>query len=378
MTLSATGRRAVVSGFAETRELGIEAVAASLTEQPMPDPASLAATDIVVEVESACVSYIDLLMLTGQYHHRPPLPYTPGLEYAGTVRWVGKEVPPSAPRPGERVMSDYLLTGPRSAGKHQSWGGWATYAVAPHDALRRVPDNLSADAACNLLLNVETAHFAFVTRAHLQPGETVLITGATGAAGLAAIQVAKLLGAGKVIAVGRGAQRLEAATRQGADHVIDLHPLRPGDPAGLRERVRELTNGRGADVLFDTVGGQWLMDAARSLAFLGRLVIIGWAANTGVSSAGGRGGSLAPDQLPTNLIQIKGLTVLGSPMVIAGQRDPASRAARLAAIDQWMRAGLLTPIVSQRFPLNSVKQAMLARLNAQVIGGCVVHPNSTV
>jgi NADPH2:quinone reductase len=120
------------------------------------------------------------------------------------------------------------------------------------------------------------------------------------------------------------------------------------------------------------------MDAARSLAFLGRLVIIGWAANTGVSSAGGRGGSLAPDQLPTNLIQIKGLTVLGSPMVIAGQRDPASRAPRLAAIDQWMHAGLLTPVVSQRFPLNSVKQAMLARLNAQVIGGCVVHPNSTV
>ena len=106
MTSSAAGRRAVVSRFSESRELGIEAVSASLTEQPMPDPASLAATDIVVEVESACVSYIDLLMLTGQYHHRPPLPYTPGLEYAGTVRWVGKEVPPSAPRPGERVMSD--------------------------------------------------------------------------------------------------------------------------------------------------------------------------------------------------------------------------------------------------------------------------------
>ena len=366
-----------MSRFSETRELGIEAVAASLVEQPMPDPASLAAADVVVEVESASVSYIDLMMLTGQYHHRPPLPFTPGLEYAGTVRWVGAAVPSSAPQPGERVMSDYLLTGPRSAGRHQAWGGWARYAVAPHEALRRLPDALTADEACNLLLNAETAHFAFVTRAHLQPGETVLITGATGAAGLAAIQVAKLLGAGRVIATGRGAARLAAATRQGADHVIDLHGLTPGDPAGLRERVRELTDGRGADVLFDTVGGEWLMDAARSLAFLGRMVIIGWAANTGVSSAGGRGGSLAPDQLPTNLIQIKGLTVLGSPMVIAGQRDPASRAPRLAAIDQWMHAGLLTPVVSQQFPLTSVKQAMLARLNAQVIGGCVVRPSST-
>ncbi|MBK8767337.1 MAG: alcohol dehydrogenase catalytic domain-containing protein [Burkholderiaceae bacterium] len=99
MALPATGRRALVSGFAETRELGIEAVAASLTEQPMPDPASLAATDILVEVESACVSYIDLLMLTGQYHHRPPLPYTPGLEYAGTVRWVCEGGPLERPSP---------------------------------------------------------------------------------------------------------------------------------------------------------------------------------------------------------------------------------------------------------------------------------------
>ncbi|HPU54264.1 MAG TPA: zinc-binding dehydrogenase, partial [Burkholderiaceae bacterium] len=336
----------------------------------------LAPTDIVVEVESANVSYIDLLMLTGQYHHRPPLPYTPGLEYAGTVRWVGADVPSTAPQPGDRVMSDYLLTGPRSAGRHQTWGGWASYAVAPHAALLRVPEGLGADEACNLLLNVETAHFAFVTRAHLQRGETVLITGATGAAGLAAIRVAKLLGAGRVIATGRGAARLEAATRQGADHVIDLLGLAPGDPNGLRERVREATDGRGADVLFDTVGGEWLMDAVRSLAFMGRMVVIGWAANTGVASPGGRGGSLAPDQLPTNLIQIKGLTVLGSPMVIAGQRDPSARAPRLAAIQHWMREGLLRPVVGRRFPLSSLREAMSARLGGNVIGGCVVHPGA--
>lgn len=370
------GLRAVVSRFAETREEAV-ATGVALVEQAPPDPASLAPADVVVEVESACVAYIDLLMLTGQYHHRPPLPYTPGLEYAGIVRWVGADVPASAPQPGERVMNDYLLTGPRSAGQHQAWGGWARYTVAPHDALLRVPAGLSPDAACNLLLNVETAHFAFVTRANLQPGETVLVTGATGAAGLAAIQVAKLLGAGRVIAVGRGLQRLEPAMRQGADHVIDLRAITPGDRHGLREHVRNVTNGRGADVLFDTVGGEWLLDALRSLAFGGRMVIVGWAGNSDVAAGGGRGGSLQPDLLPTNLIQIKGLAVMGSPMVISGQRDPAGRAKRLGAIAEWMRQGALTPVVTQRFPLAALQDAMSARLAGGVVGGCVVRPGET-
>ena len=372
MPAMSDGVHAVVSAFAETRE---EAIAGGviLVPQQAPDPAQLAPTDVIIEVESACVAYIDLTMLTGQYHHRPPLPYTPGLEYAGTVRWVGEGVPASAPQAGERVLSDYLLTGPRSAGSHQAWGGWARYAVAPCNALRRIPDGMPADAACNLLLNVETAHFAFVTRANLQPGETVLVTGATGAAGLAAIQVAKLLGAGPVIAVGRGTQRLAAATRQGADAVIDLLEIAPGAKDGLKERVRAVTGGHGADVLFDTVGGEWLVDALRSLAFGARMLVVGWAGNTGVAAGGGRGGSLKPDLVPTNLVQIKGLSVMGSPMVITGQRDPASRAARLRAIEQWVAAGVLTPVVCASFPMSSLKEAMAARLGG-VVGGCVVRP----
>ena len=132
--------------------------------------------------------------------------------------------------------------------------------------------------------------------------------------------------------------------------------------------------GRGADVLFDTVGGEWLLDGLRSLAFNGRMIVVGWAANTGVAAGGGRGGSLSPDQVPTNLIQIKGLTVMGSPMVITGQRDPRGRAVRLAAIDKWVADGVLTPVVSASYPMSALKEAMAARLAGGIVGGCVVRP----
>jgi NADPH2:quinone reductase len=366
----APGLQARVTAFAESREAAVEGGIA-LMPQPVPDVAALARGDVLVEVDSACVAYIDLLMASGQYHHRPPLPYTPGLEYAGTVRWVGAGV--KHLRAGDRVMNDYQLAGPRSAGAHAQWGGWASYAVAPQSALIAIPDALSADAACYLLLNYETAHFAFVTRARLQKGESVLVTGATGAAGLAAIQVAKILGAGTVIATGRGLERLAAAKAQGADHLIDLTAF--GEQReGLRDAVKAATAGQGADVLFDTVGGEWAVQALRCLAFGGRMVIIGWAANTGVAAGGGRGGSLAPDRLPTNLIQIKSLSVLGSPMVIAGQRDPAGRAARLADLTAWMREGRLTPVVSAHHRLADLREAMTARLAGGIIGGCAVRP----
>jgi NADPH:quinone reductase len=341
----------------------------AIAVQPVPDVSVLAPDDVLVEVESACVAYIDLLMASGQYHHKPPLPYVPGLEYTGVVRWVGDAV--TTLQAGDRAMNDYLLAGPRSAGGHQAWGGWATYAVAPAHALLAIPPSLSSDEACNTLLNYETAHFGLLERARLRPGETVLITGATGAAGLAAIQTAKILGASRVVATGRGLARLEAAKAQGADHVIDLTAFGEA-PQGLRDAVKAATNGHGADVLFDTVGGDWAVEALRCLAFGGRMVIIGWAANTGVAAGGGRGGSLAPDRLPTNLIQIKGLSVLGSPMVITGQRDPAGRARRLAEITAWIKEGRVTPVVGARYRFEQLQDAMQARLQGAFIGGCAL------
>jgi len=361
--------RATVSSFAATREDGV-ASGVSLQAFPLDAAGPPGAGEVLVQVESAAVTYIDLLMLGGQYHHRPPLPYTPGIEYAGVVEAVGSGV--HAWRPGDRVMNDFMATGPRSKGAHQAWGGWSRYTMAPAEALLRVPDTMSFDTACNLLLNYETAVFALEQRARLEPGESVLVTGATGAAGLAAVQVAKLLGAGTVIATGRGDDRLRHARRLGADHTIDLLSLPQPDDKALRDALRQLT-GRGADVVFDPVGGDWLAPVLRALDFGGRLVIIGWAANTQAAKGRGGGGSVSPDLLPTNLVQLKGLTVLGSPMAVMTERYPHLRRARLQRLADWMEQGLLTPVVTQSFPLSQLEAAMKARLSG-VVGGCVVRP----
>lgn len=361
--------RATVSAFAQSREDG---VASSVVLDNSTDPAGLVlgAGDVLVEVKSAAVTYIDLLMLSGQYHHKPPLPYTPGIEYAGVVHAVGSAV--TTWRPGDRVSNDFMRTGPRSTGGHQRWGGWARFAVAPADTLMRVPESMSFDMACNLLLNYETAVFAFNERVRLTAGETVLVTGATGAAGLAAVQVAKLLGAGTVIATGRGQERLATARQMGANHTIDLLSLPQPREKALRDALHALT-GRGADVLFDPVGGEWLVPSLRALDFGGRMAIIGWAANTGVAHGAGAGGSVSPDQLPTNLVQLKGLTVMGSPLAVMSQRNPQGRARRLEQIAGWMQQGVLTPVVTRSFALTEIHAAMQARL-AGVVGGCVVRP----
>jgi len=167
--------RAVVTELAETPPEAIERIAL----EPMPpiDLAALSPRDVVVQVKSASVGWVDLIMTSGQYQHLPKPPYTPGLEYAGVIAWLGPEAnAPGQPElaVGQEVLVDPFLAGPRTAGDYQRWGGWATYAVAPREAILRVPGALSLDAACNLLGNYETAYHCLVTRGRLQPGETVL------------------------------------------------------------------------------------------------------------------------------------------------------------------------------------------------------------
>src|SRR5262249_10524575 len=159
-----------------------------------PDVAQLGARDVVVAIRSASVGWVDLLMTSGQYQHMAKPPYVPGLEYAGIVAWKGPDAG-DAIAIGDRVLVDGFLVGPRSLGPYQAYGGFASYGVAPAQAIHPIPGDLSFDEATNLLGNYETAYHALVTRAHLKPGETVLIHGASGSTGLAAVQVAKLLGA---------------------------------------------------------------------------------------------------------------------------------------------------------------------------------------
>jgi len=366
------GRRVIVSAFGETP---LEAIAqhASLEPMPAPDPASLGANDVIVEIKSASVGWVDLLMTSGQYQHMARPPYCPGLEYAGVVAWRG---PAAAEKfvPGDAVMVDGLLAGPRSLGNYQAWGGFASYAVAPAEALLRIPGALSFDEACNLLGNYETAYHCLVARGRLQAGETVLIHGASGSTGLAAVQVAKLLGA-TVIATGRSESKLGQVKALGADHVIAL--AKSGGEAGLRsfrEEVKALTGGRGADVVYDGVGGEISLESLRAVAFGARYLIVGWAATPFVAAGKGQRGAPNANVLPTNLIMMKGLDVLGCPTVISTVQDPSLRPPRLAQVLRWAESGAIRPHVSHTFPLERFQDAMRAKWSGEITGGCVLHP----
>ena len=143
----------------------------------------------------------------------------------------------------------------------------------------------------------------------------------------------------------------------------------------FRDDVKAATNGRGAQVVYDTVGGAVSLECMRSLAFGGRHVIVGWAGNTKVAPGGGRRGSATPEMLPTNIMQMKGLVVMGSPMVIASAQDPTLRPARQAQVLEWARQGHLKPWVSHVFPLSEYRRALTAKLTGEVIGGCVLRPH---
>ncbi len=209
--MQALGQRVVIQAFGETP---LDAIEHQLVfeDQPQPDPATLGPRDVLIAVESCQVGWVDLLMTSGQYQHMAAPPYTPGLEYAGRVIAVGREV--TTPKLGDRVLADGLLTGPRSLGPYQRWGGFASYAVAPAEAALPLPNDWTFDQGCNLLGNYETAYHCLITRGRLQAGETVLILGASGSTGLAAVHVAKLVGA-TVIAVGRSPAKLDQVRAQG-------------------------------------------------------------------------------------------------------------------------------------------------------------------
>jgi NADPH2:quinone reductase len=229
--------------------------------------------------------------------------------------------------------------------------------LAPASAILAIPGDLDFDQAANLLGSYETAYHCLVTRGKLQAGENVLIHGASGATGLAAVHIAKLLGA-TVIATSRSEAKREVIRQQGADHVLPH--------TGFRDAVRDLG---GAHVVYDGVGGDISLETLRCVRFGARYLVVGWAATPFAGKA--------PNALPTNLILIKGLDVLGCPMIIATLQDPSLRPPRLRQVLSWAANGQIRPIVSHTFPLREVRAALLARWEGEVIGGCALHPSDS-
>ena len=339
--------------------------------QPPPDPAALAADDVVVAVRSAAVGWVDLLMTSGQYQHVPEPPYTPGLEYAGVVAQLGERV--RGLRVGDRVLADGLLTGPRSLGAHRREGGFASWAVAPAEALVPIPGSLSFDEAACLLGGYETAYHCLLHRGRLAAGETILIHGATGTTGLAAVHLAKLQGA-TVIAAGRSMEKLAALADEGADHVV-VTVDEDGAPRRFRDDVKALTEGgRGVDVVYDPVGGPISLESLRCVRFGARFLVVGWAATPFVARGKGRRGAPNANVLPTNLILMKSLDVLGCPAAISAHKDPALRAARRAKILEWADEGRIRPRVSATYALQDVREALRAKWESRVVGNVVLRP----
>ncbi|MDJ0608026.1 MAG: NADPH:quinone oxidoreductase family protein [Kiloniellales bacterium] len=301
-------------------------------DAPVPGPG-----EVLVAVEAAGVNFADTLMTAGKYQEKPPFPFSPGLEMAGAVAAVGAGV--TRVRPGQRVMA------------LADWGCFAEQALAREADVFPLPDGVDPAVAAGFPITYGTAHGALVWRAGLEPGETLLVHGAAGGTGLAAVEVGKALGA-TVIATAGGPDKLAVAEAHGADHLIDYRQ------EDIRERVKALTGGRGADVVFDPVGGKVFEASLRCVPWGGRLLVIGFAA-----------GDLP--QIPANIVLVKNLSVLGFYWGSYRRKAPDLVAAQFRDLFAWLQEGKLRPRVSETFDLAEAAAA-LELLSARKATGKVV------
>jgi NADPH2:quinone reductase len=301
---------------------GPQALKLEDTDEPAPGP-----LDVVIAVEAISLQLADLATLAGERPPRPKPPFTPGLEVAGRIIALGEHM-------GEQAQGPEL--GSRVAG-YVPWGGLAERVATRWDACVAIPDALTAAQAAALPFAYGGALVALDTKAGLKEGQTVLVLGAGGPLGLAAVAVAKALGA-TVIAAANGAARLTHAKEMGADHVLDAGLV------SVATAVEEQTAGRGADVVFDPVGGDVSVQALQALATEGRYVLAGF--------AGGR-----PTPLDAGQLFARGGTVLSANTVLAMQRDPAAAGEALARVVAWVEQGVFAPRIAAQFAFADVQHA---------------------
>lgn len=277
---------------------------------------------VAVDVHAAGAGFVDVLMSRGEYQIVPPLPFVPGIEFAGVVRTAPAG---SGVEAGQRVAASTL------------GGAFAEVALAPAILTFPLPDGMSFEQGAALVVNYQTAHLGLVRRGRLAKGETVLIHGAAGGVGTAAIQVARALG-GHTIAVATGAAKLDAARAAGADEAIDA----AGDWVAA---VRELTGGRGADVVVDPVGGERFALSLKCLAPEGRLLVIGFAS-----------GEIP--EVKVNRLLLRHHDVIGVNWGGFVPVDPSVVATAAADLDRWFAAGLIDPPIGARYPLAQGAEAL--------------------
>lgn len=372
------GMQALVTEYGSDQRDAIDRCVVLKPQLP-PLRSELRPEDVVVAVEATEVVWTDTVMATGQYQHQAKTPYSPGMTYAGRVAWMGDSARTKRLQVGDRVAIAGNA-GPRTSGRYQRWGGCATYAVAPVSAVRRVPQRWSmAESACYMYA-YGTAHYCIVECANLQAGETILVQGATGGVGWPAVRLAKMLGA-TVIAATRNPAKVDFLKKLGADHVVQVADA-DGKPRRFRDDVKKLTGGRGVNVVYDGVGGDEItVESMRSCCFGARFLIVGWAATPNVAKGRGQGrgqGAPNPNRVPTNLIMMKGLRIIGCPAAISTQQPggPQMLARRIRDIEAWAADGRLPPPpIATSYELQDVKKALLSRVDSgSQVGATVVCP----
>jgi NADPH2:quinone reductase len=311
----------------------------TLVTETLPD-LQPGAGEVVIDVKAASVNFPDVLIIENKYQFKPELPFTPGAEVAGVVRSVGQGV--THLRPGMRIVA-YTRT-----------GGFAEQALAPAGACVPLPDDADFAVAAAFTLAYGTSHHAVVDRAALKAGETMLVLGAAGGVGLAAIQIGKALGA-RVIAAASSDAKLAVCTEYGADATIQY------ERDDLRERIAALTDGRGPDVIYDPVGGAYAEPAFRSIGWRGRYLVVGFA-----------NGEIP--KLPLNLALLKGASIVGVFWGEFAKREPQRNAAAFEQMTGWLRAGKLRPHISARYALEDTPRALNDMAARRVTGKIVITP----
>ncbi|RRJ83787.1 NADPH:quinone oxidoreductase family protein [Aestuariirhabdus litorea] len=310
-----------------------------LTYKELPDPVARKG-EVVIDVAAAGVNFPDGLLVQGLYQMKPPCPFVPGTEIAGTISAVGEGV--NHLKAGDRVVGVTML------------GGYAEKAALPASTVMPLPDAIPFEEAAGLITAHATAHHALKQRANLQAGETLLVTGAAGGTGLAAVQIGKAMGA-RVIAVCSSAEKLAVAQANGADVLINA------SEQDLKEEIKKATGGQGVDVAYEVVGGDTFDTLSRCMAWNGRLLVIGFAS--------GR-----IPELPVNLTLVKGYAVLGVFWGTFTQKQPKDFIANMMELIQWYLQGKVKVVVDQCFPLENAVDAINKVMNRQVMGKVILTP----
>jgi NADPH2:quinone reductase len=296
-------------------------------------PVPLAPGQVRVAVRAAGINFPDILMAAGEYQLKPELPFTPGVEAAGEVAEIGDGVGGIAV--GDRVIA------------RMRYGAYAEEVVVAPPQLTPLPANFDHAEGATFLAAHGTAYHALVDRAQLQRGEVLLVHGAGGGVGLATVEIGKLLGA-TVIAAASSEEKLAVAKKKGADHLI------PYAREPFRDAVKRITDGRGADVVFDPVGGEIFENSLRCIAWGARILVVGFTGGIGLAR--------------TNLLMIKGASVLGVRAGEAARKNPALGEERLKTLLAWAAGGHVQPHVSHRLPLEDYAEAMRLLIDRKAIG----------